>query len=121
MGKQAERHLLQAGSMSRGPTSPGWGSQMVRERGLAAKATYFPRSHGHQPVREMQIKPPQLVPVGQAARAPSSSSGCAGGSWKLLAAAGAGVSGVGRSLACRQHFSYSSLILILLYFSILLC
>lgn len=76
---------------------------MVRERGLAAKATYFPRSHGHQPVREMQIKPPQLVRVGWAARAPSSSSGRASGSWKLLAAAGAGVGGVGRSLVRRQH------------------
>lgn len=113
MGKQAERHLLQPGSTSRGPTSLGWGSQMVRERGLAAKATYFPHSHGHQPVREMQIKPPQLVPVGRAGRAPLPPLDVlvgAGSCWQHPRQVSAVLAGVWRA-------GSTSRILLLVYFS----
>lgn len=37
----------------RGPTSAGLGFVDGEENGLAAKATYFPDSHGNQPVKEM--------------------------------------------------------------------
>lgn len=60
-----------------GAHPPGPSSLVVREQGTCLKATYFPHSHGNQPIKEMEIKPPQLVRVGRAAASPSSHSGLA--------------------------------------------
>lgn len=57
-----------------GAHPPGLSSSAVREKGTCLKATYFPHSRGNQPIKEMEIKPTQLVCVGRAAASSSSHS-----------------------------------------------